>query len=1269
MEKRQKKHRRFLCCCSTSRDPSPSPPARPSGSTTVVDPAVGKTPSLPISPNPPPPDPPLNGAKGVLVVVDGQKNTPKPNPALKLAIENHIKGLSPSEQEAFRKGASKDDLLARAADLDAQHKESSSFRHHTEKITRVLKFFDQFMAGVTIAIQANPDISSIVVGGVRLVLDIAMRFSEYFDRLTDMISRLTDYLQALEIRGRSEDVRIINATAATYGELLKFCQKANSVFLSDAGGRKSTINIFFNQLWQPFQAVFGEIDSNIQHHLKVVEITANAIQLDWLQNREKSEDKSNFLAWLSGAGVDFDKRHHDIFSKKHPGTADWFLNGKQFKSWVDSPKSSLLWCYGKVGAGKSVLASNVVEHFFGKHLFDETVGVSYIYYHYGDASLQDLSLVVAGTLLPICRKLDEIPDWLNKYKNDGFSPSSVCRTEMFCKVIAQKLDQIILIVDALDECPKKERCQFIRFLDAVLKIPKTKILVTSRKEDNILHSFNDFNNVEVTKIEIQADDIRGDVKTFVAENVRLLRKGSYGKKLHIGDDSLEGVIIHSLTNKFDGMFLWVYLQLEHLCRVSEARQDWRIREELDRLPSGLDETYMRIVHDICSQLEYEKHIALNALMWVLHAKRPLSKKELRYAVTLSSDPDTDQENLNLVDFDFLLGSCKNLVVYEGGFIQLVHYSAKKFMTCTNFGGMKLQLSAIQAAHIANERLVSSCLSCLRHLLRVGLLTSRKEYKELLEFLDDHPCVLYAAWYFDAHIYDYLHGNASITERCLDGIKAVIENSEILTVLRLRLVQPPYPSLQTWRAIKVSVKRMDPKKVIYSTSLIQVQHIREKYASGEPPADALHLVAANGDQDTAIRLIGDGYDINKLNEDGACALYYPCESGHLPMVSLLIERGANVNVACGFYGSPLQAASARGHEAIVRMLLDNGACNDIRSKTGPYHTALDASIQQQNRKIAHLLIDHEIDINARCGRHGTALQVAVAEADHGLVNLLLGKGADVNANVGMFGTPLKIASARADKEMVKLLLDKGANISQGNALQAAAGSSGGTAEVMEVVKLLIEKGAEVNAREGKSDPALAVAASNGRISIVGLLLDKGADIHQEEVLKCAANTSRAMIELLLEKGAGVNAKGESTLEEALSTAVFYHNTNIVKLLLDKGADIHALSDSVLERLISAGNRALVELLVNRGANVNEHGGILGPPLFVASMFDRYDIAEFLLDNGADVNYQKDGGESALEEAFIRGHHLMVGLLLKKGALDIRGRLVRKYLYQDRSMYSR
>jgi hypothetical protein len=43
-----------------------------------------------------------------------------------------------------------------------------------------------------------------------------------------------------------------------------------------------------------------------------------------------------------------------------------------------------------------------------------------------------------------------------------------------------------------------------------------------------------------------------------------------------------------------------------------------------------------------------------------------------------------------------------------------------------------------------------------------------------------------------------------------------------------------------------------------------------------------------------------------------------------VTTLLIEYGAKVNAQGGYYGNALQAASWRGHMAIVRLLVRSGA---------------------------------------------------------------------------------------------------------------------------------------------------------------------------------------------------------------------------------------------------------------------------------------------------------------------------------------------------------
>lgn len=54
------------------------------------------------------------------------------------------------------------------------------------------------------------------------------------------------------------------------------------------------------------------------------------------------------------------------------------------------------------------------------------------------------------------------------------------------------------------------------------------------------------------------------------------------------------------------------------------------------------------------------------------------------------------------------------------------------------------------------------------------------------------------------------------------------------------------------------------------------------------------------------------------------LYYTCFIGLVAPAQDIISKGADVNAQGGYFGNALQAASSRGHQEIVKLLLDQGA---------------------------------------------------------------------------------------------------------------------------------------------------------------------------------------------------------------------------------------------------------------------------------------------------------------------------------------------------------
>jgi ankyrin repeat domain-containing protein 50 len=213
-------------------------------------------------------------------------NTAMGNRALQLVIERHLNALPEADREAFRQASKQianESLLSQVKTYDEDHKQESQFRPHAEALSRFLGLLDRFMAGIAIGIQANPDVSSIVVGAVRIVIGLALSFVTFFARFSEMLSRFSDFLAPLAkyAEASTKEELIQESLASVYTDLLQFCCRAHHVFIDQKGLKRSWTSwrLFWRLQWVPFEEEFGKIESDMQHHLDVLQHSAQASSL------------------------------------------------------------------------------------------------------------------------------------------------------------------------------------------------------------------------------------------------------------------------------------------------------------------------------------------------------------------------------------------------------------------------------------------------------------------------------------------------------------------------------------------------------------------------------------------------------------------------------------------------------------------------------------------------------------------------------------------------------------------------------------------------------------------------------------------------------------------------------------------------------------------------------------------------------------------------------------------------------------------------------
>ncbi|EFO84429.1 hypothetical protein CRE_13441 [Caenorhabditis remanei] len=125
--------------------------------------------------------------------------------------------------------------------------------------------------------------------------------------------------------------------------------------------------------------------------------------------------------------------------------------------------------------------------------------------------------------------------------------------------------------------------------------------------------------------------------------------------------------------------------------------------------------------------------------------------------------------------------------------------------------------------------------------------------------------------------------------------------------------------------------------------------------------------------------------------GTPPLWAASAAGHLAIVKLLVETGkADVNQATNTQSTPLRGACYDGHLDIVKYLLEKGADPHIPNRHG--HTCLMISAYRNKVEVVRELLKNDIDVNCQTERGNTALHDAAESGNVEVVKILLSHGA-------------------------------------------------------------------------------------------------------------------------------------------------------------------------------------------------------------------------------------------------------------------------------------
>lgn len=178
--------------------------------------------------------------------------------ALSEAITSFRADFTPEENVAFE-NANHDltdkVLLDKPEAADKQHADRSILCKSAENVESTFNITKRLANVVSLATSPNP-ITTIVVGSVKIVFDVALGLLTYLNKLSEMTSQFAGVVEALtdwpETAGSGGHLPLHNARVRVYGDFFRFCHKAFTVYVDRRGQtrRWTSILAFVRVQWK-----------------------------------------------------------------------------------------------------------------------------------------------------------------------------------------------------------------------------------------------------------------------------------------------------------------------------------------------------------------------------------------------------------------------------------------------------------------------------------------------------------------------------------------------------------------------------------------------------------------------------------------------------------------------------------------------------------------------------------------------------------------------------------------------------------------------------------------------------------------------------------------------------------------------------------------------------------------------------------------------------------------------------------------------------------
>jgi len=434
--------------------------------------------------------------------------------------------------------------------------------------------------------------------------------------------------------------------------------------------------------------------------------------------------------------------------------------------------------------------------------------------------------------------------------------------------------------------------------------------------------------------------------------------------------------------------------------------------------------------------------------------------------------------------------------------------------------------------------------------------------------------------------------------------------------------------------------------------LHLQHINISTVDRQYQNSLLHLACEKDLVNITQILCWLNLDPNIQNKEGNTPLHIVCRKGNLDLINIFLNnKQVNINIQNRNLETPLHIAASHKYENICLFLLDNEAKCDIEDRHG--HTYFFIACQQGLYKVVKKLIRDGIDIHKQDSKGYTALHIACAYERVSIVKILLKYNADINAvNPNNNVSPYDIAVESQNKNLINLIENK-KEVRLNKPTTSAIPSNQSSHSINKSYHDYKSEALTFMFSSVSSNPAKAkMKKSRSDILLKTNLEDNNGNRVEEGIPPLHQACEKGLeikVKLFLDYGEDVNLLDKYD-NSPLHYACTYDRINVVKILLQHpniNINIKCFKSRITPFLCAAYNKniKMMELLLDKGANINACDSNGASALFNLCKKENKDVFKFLLDRHINAKIQDKSGMTILHLIAVSGEKDLAPLILQ------------------------